>query len=160
MHLNLTSSFVAGMSDSIDETQPENIALPREFLDANHVLATSGRREHTIVPGIYFTPSANGTETSAHAARTGKSEECAGPRYTEVDLLGKDELSYQERELSKRVAKLKSSNEEMLEFDPEGKDSDLVEARAENEGAINRDEERLEMIRNRLRLLNSVSPLL
>lgn len=136
------------------------IALPPAFLDPD-VVPLSGRHrtELTVVPGVYFTPGMRAGEAAAGAPAgegqgEGQGESSVTPRYTDVAILSRDELVAQEAEIAKSLAKLMDSNAEMLAFDPEEKDADLVEARAENVGAIGRAEERLEMMRRRLRLLD------
>lgn len=131
------------------------LPLPSEFFDADSVpLSGRFRQEHTVVPGIYFTP---GVGSTPDEKATGLPDRDCGevtPRYTDVAILSRAELVHQEREVAKNLAKLIESNKEMLEFDPDGKDVDLVEARAENDGSIARAEERLEMMRKRLEYLD------
>jgi hypothetical protein len=129
--------------------------LPKEFLDPEAVAVSGGlRKEHLVVPGVYFTPGVKAGEAGAELGSSAESGDSVTPRYTDIAVLSRQDLIHQERELSKNVAKLKESNAEMLEFDPDGKDVDLLEAREENERSIERGEERLEMMRMRLEYLD------
>jgi hypothetical protein len=132
-------------------------ALPPEFFDSSAApVRGAARTEHTVVPGIYFTPATSGsTEVNGDGGLGAATRDPgAPPRYTEIALLGRDDLVYQERELSKRIAKLVESNTEMLSFDPEGEDAELVQAQEENDEVITREEQRLEMMRLRLEYLD------
>jgi hypothetical protein len=130
-----------------------------QFLDpsqtSNPPTRPGGRKEYAVYPGIYFTPGIanNGKEQREVTGRA----EGQSQSFTDIALLSREALIFEERELSKVVAKLKSSNDEMVEFDPDAKDSDLVDARRENEAVIKRSEERLETMRKRLEILECIS---
>lgn len=150
---------VEGMEDSTDgivRDKHEGLQIPSEYFDPNEAVMNTNRRERNIAPGIYFTPGLRTCELGVGNVASETQRDNRQSQFTDVALLGREELIYQERELSKRVAKLKSSNEEMLQFDNEGDDPDLVQARAENNVAIQNGEHRLGMIRDRLRMLNSL----
>jgi hypothetical protein len=135
-------------------------ALPPEFFDSNEApVLGAARTEHTVVPGIYFTPAVGSTATSTEGGFSATTLEPGAPtRYTEIALLRHDDLVFQERELRKRVAKLIDSNADMLSFDPDSDDADLVQARKENDAVVKRGEEQLEMMRRRLEYLDPLEP--
>jgi hypothetical protein len=129
--------------------------LPEEFLDPSRAPTPARRREHTLYPGVYFTPKAIDDVTDTEGRVSGLGE--SAPRLTDVVMLSREELVLEEHKLSKSIAKLKSSIDEMVEFDPDGKDADLVQARRENGTIIEQREERLEMVLKRLELLDAAS---
>jgi hypothetical protein len=158
--VNLSSSARAPatvVDEAAVSAQATVSELPPEFFDSSAPpVLGAARTEHTVVPGIYFTPATSGsTAVSGEGGLGGAARDPgAPPRYTDIALLGRDDLVYQERELSKRIAKLIESNTEILSFDPEGEDADLVQAREENDKVITREEQRLEMMRLRLEYLD------
>mmetsp|Transcript_2968 Transcript_2968/g.9086 ORF Transcript_2968/g.9086 Transcript_2968/m.9086 type:complete len:91 (+) Transcript_2968:134-406(+) len=72
------------------------------------------------------------------------------PFVKSVEDLTEIELKREEKELSNSIRKLQESNEEMQQFDPQGKDGILVEAITENKDVIARRAQRLEAVRKRL----------
>lgn len=140
----------------LGDAEPSAAELPREFFDPEAVPRSGGlRKEHTVVPGVYFTPGVTDAGSATNlSAQPGADNGAVERPYTDVATLNRDELVLQEREVAKNVAKLKDSNGEMLQFDPDGKDPDLVQAIKENEGVILRSEERLDIMRRRLKYLD------
>lgn len=128
--------------------------LPAHFFDADAVPVSGGlRREHKVVPGVYFTPGAAGGGGSG-SSLGGGGDGAVDRVYTDLAMLGRDDLVAAERETAKNVAKMRESNVEMREFDPDGADPDLVQAVRENEVSIQKAEERLEIMRRRLKYLD------
>jgi hypothetical protein len=147
------------MNESATTGGPDSgaeLPLPDEFFDPDAVPVSGGlREERLLVPGVYFTPGvAKSDATTGVAAQPDGEDSYTEPQYTNVATLSRDELVHQEREVAKTVAKLKESNHEMLNFDPESKDEDLVQARKENDVTVRRAEERLDMMRRRLNYLD------
>lgn len=147
------------MSSSEQDNQREasdhvRVRLPAEFLNADEApILGAQRKEHAVVPGVYFTPGVNSSGASENVGEQGEGS-VPGPSFTDISMMGREELVHKEREIANSVSKLKESNKEMLEYDPEEKDEDLVSARHENVGTIERAEERLEMMRKRLEYLD------
>lgn len=110
------------------------------------------RVEVSVSPGVYFTPAP--TTAAAPAPPPASGAPAAAP----VSSLDTTACVAEVRELTRRAAKLASSNEELRAFaaaaaadgDGDGDDDGIVEAVAENVAVLARVEERLAEVRRRL----------
>lgn len=109
--------------------------------------------ERQLAPGIYFTPAPSSGSDFQNA---GNPDTLPDP--PDVNDMTRDELETEYRAISKSVQKLEESNVLMTEFDPDGKDVELVEAIRENKEIVIRKKIRMISVKARLDYLIRSQP--